>query len=109
MQKSRQKAGKRQAFTREYKLEAVRLSREGTKSVATVADELGIASNQLHKWRRDFEREGLAAFPGNGKLNSHDEELHVLRRELKRVTEERDFLKKTAVSSTCQRNEPNSC
>jgi len=44
----------------------------------------------------DFEREGLAAFPGNGKINSHDEELHVLRRELKRVTEERDFLKKTA-------------
>lgn len=100
MQKSRRKSSKRQAFTREYKLEAVRLSSEGTKSVATVADELGIHTNQLHRWRRDFERGGLAAFPGNGKINSHDEEVHALRRDLKRVTEERDFLKKTVVFFT---------
>ncbi len=100
MQKSRRKSSKRQTFTREYKLEAVRLSNEGTKSVATVADELGIQANQLHRWRRDFEHGGLAAFPGNGKINSHDEELHALRRDLKRVTEERDFLKKTVVFFT---------
>ncbi len=100
VQKSRRKSSTRQTFTREYKLEAVRLSNEGTKSVATVADELGIQANQLHKWRRDFERGGLAAFPGNGKINSRDEELHALRRDLKRVTEERDFLKKTVVFFT---------
>lgn len=96
MQKSRRKSGKRQKFTREYKLEAVRLSREGAKSVARIASELGIRAEQLYKWRRDFERDGLVAFPGNGKINSHDEELHSLRRDLKRVTEERDFLKKAA-------------
>jgi transposase len=90
----RAKPGKRQKFTREYKLEAVRLSAEGTKSVATVAAELGIDPHQLYRWRRAFERGGVAAFPGNGKINSQDEELHQLRRKLKQVTEERDFLKK---------------
>lgn len=94
MPRQRAKPIKRQRFTREYKLEAVRLSAEGTKSVATVAAELGIDAHQLYRWRRAFEQGGVAAFPGNGKTNSQDEELHQLRRKLKQVTEERDFLKK---------------
>ena len=84
----------RHQFTREYKIEAVRLSADGTKSVAIVAKELGIRPDQLYRWRRQFERDGSAAFPGNGTIGSHDEEIHRLRREIKRVTEERDFLKK---------------
>jgi transposase len=87
----------RQKFTREYKLEAVRLSSEGTRSVAQVAEDLGIRADQLYKWRREFDSAGHAAFPGNGKISSQDEELHQLRRELRRVTEERDFLKKATV------------
>jgi len=85
---------KRQKFTREYKIEAVRLSHEGTKSVAQAAKDLGIAVEQIYRWRREFAADAHAAFPGNGKIHSHDEEMHRLRRELKRVTEERDFLKK---------------
>jgi transposase-like protein len=60
------KPTKRQKFTREYKLEAVRLSSEGTKSVATVAAEFGIDPHQLYRWRRAFERDGMAAFSANG-------------------------------------------
>ncbi len=89
----RVKKPKRQQFSPEYKLEAVRLSSEGTRTVAAVAADLGIAANQLHRWRRQHAENGVDAFPGNGKINSHDEELHRLRNELKRVTEERDFLK----------------
>jgi transposase len=88
---------KRQQFTPEYKLEAVRLSEEGTKSIAAVAADLGIPANQLHRWRRQHADRGVAAFPGSGKINSHDEELHRLRRDLRQVTEERDFLKKATV------------
>ena len=88
---------KRQRFTPEYKLEAVRLSAEGTKSIAAVAADLGITANQLHRWRRQHADRGLAAFPGNGNINSLDEELHRLRRDLRQVTEERDFLKKATV------------
>jgi transposase len=87
----------RQKFTREYKLEAVRLCSEGARSVAQVAEDLGIRADQLYKWRREFDSAGNAAFPGNGKISSQDEELHRLRRELRRVTEERDFLKKATV------------
>ncbi len=92
----RVKKPKRQQFSPEYKLEAVRLSSEGTRTVAAVAADLGIAANQLHRWRRQHADNVVDAFPGNGKINSRDEELHRLRNELKRVTEERDFLKKTA-------------
>jgi transposase-like protein len=88
------KRRKRQTFTREYKLEAVRLSHEGKKPVAEVAADLGISRDQLYQWRRDFAKSGATAFPGNGKINSADEELHRLRRDLKRTTDERDFLKK---------------
>ncbi len=84
---------KRQKFTPEFKLEAVRLSSEGTRTIAAVAADLGIPANQLHRWRRQHAERGLSAFPGNGKISSHDEELHRLRRELRQVTEERDFLK----------------
>jgi transposase len=92
--KATKTTGKRQRFTPEYKLEAVRLSNEGTRTIAAVAADLGIPANQLHRWRRQHAERGLAAFPGNGTVNSHDEELHRLRRELRQVTEERDFLKK---------------
>jgi transposase len=85
---------KRQQYPPEFKLEAVRLSNEGTRTVAAVAADLGIAANQLHRWRRQHGQNGVHAFPGNGKVSSHDEELHQLRQELRRVTEERDFLKK---------------
>ena len=48
----------------------------------------------LHSWVRQFKAEAAEAFRGNGKLTSQDEELRRLRRELDRVTEERDVLKK---------------
>jgi transposase-like protein len=86
---------KRQKHTREYKIEAVRLSRDGTRSVAETAVALGISADQLYRWRREFDDDGVAAFAGNGVVKAHDEELHRLRRENKRLTEERDFLKKT--------------
>lgn len=43
---------KRQSFTREFKLEAVRLLERGNKSAADLARELGIKRNQLYKWQR---------------------------------------------------------
>jgi transposase len=48
----------------------------------------------LYSWIREHKNQEKA-FPGKGVV-SRDEELHKLRQELKRVTEERDFLKKTA-------------
>ncbi len=67
-------ASKRQRFTPEFKLEAVRLSSEGTRTIAAVAADLGIPANQLHRWRRQHAERDLGAFPGNGKISSHYEE-----------------------------------
>jgi len=87
---------KRQQHSRQYKIEAVRLVINSGKSVATIAGELGIRADQLYRWKREFSQSAGEAFRGNGVMRSEDDEIARLRRELKRVTDERDFLKKTA-------------
>jgi transposase len=84
----------RRKYTKEFKMEAVRLAEEGDVSVEEVARELGIHPNTLYKWRRQYLADGEEAFPGHGKLKASDDEVRQLRRELARVREERDILKK---------------
>ena len=87
-------------FTQEFKLEAVRLAEGGDRSLNELARELGIRPNVLRQWRRQAEaRAGRPAgeiFPGHGRLPSRDEEIRQLKREVARLTEERDILKKAA-------------
>jgi transposase len=61
---------KRQTFTKEFKLEAVRLLKAGRKSGADLARELGIKRNQLYKWKEEIDAHGDAAFPGKGRRGS---------------------------------------
>ena len=87
---------KRRQFTREFKLEAVRLVKQG-QSVSSVATALGIRPAMVRNWKRQVEGGGeQEIFRGHGRVTSQEEELRRLRRELARVTEERDFLKKAA-------------
>lgn len=90
----------RRQFTREFKLEAVRLAKESGKPQAQVARELGIRPDMLRAWKRQAEgRAGVTGedvFPGTGKQPSQDAELQRLRRENERLRQERDFLKKAA-------------
>ena len=58
---------RRKVFTREFKLEAVRLLEEGKKNPADLARELGIRRNQLYKWKEKTDQGGGAAFPGSGR------------------------------------------
>jgi transposase-like protein len=93
-------AEKRRQFTREFKLEAVRLLSSDNRGVGDLARDLGVREDTLRSWKKQAEgRAGLKrddVFPGNGKLTSKDEELRALRRELEEVRQERDFLKKAA-------------
>lgn len=93
-------AAKRRQFTREFKLEAVRLITEEGRGVSQVARELGIRPDMLRAWRRQAEgRAGLAPTdqsPGKGTLTSQEEEIRRLRRELEITRQERDLLKKAA-------------
>ena len=91
---------KRRVFTREFKVEAVRLITEGNQSVTEVSDSLGIRADMLRAWRRQIEERPRAAtkdiFPGHGKVSSQEEELNRVRRENEVLRQERDFLKKAA-------------
>jgi transposase len=92
--------GTRQRFSKEFKLGALSLIKQGDKPAAQIAMELGIRRNQLYKWAEALDNKGgnaQAAFNGPGrKPLSQQSEVQRLRRELARVTEERDILKKAA-------------
>jgi transposase len=82
-------------YSREFKLEAVRLSEHTDKSVAQIARELGVRERVLYRWRRELREEPEQAFPGKGHQSELEEEIRRLRRELERVQQEREILKKT--------------
>jgi transposase len=82
---------KRREYSLEFKREAVRLLKEGDLSQAQVARDLGISATLLGRWRKLVESEEAG---GEGRADS--EELRRLRREVKRLREERDILKKAA-------------
>lgn len=87
----------RQRFSREFKLEAVRLLEQGGKPATQLAMELGIPRNRLYKWQKELSAKGEAAFQGSGrKPLGQQSEIERLKAELKKVTEERDILKKAA-------------
>jgi transposase len=89
-------AGKRRQFTREFKLEALRLVLEEGRPVTEVARELGIGRESLYRWKQEFLSDPKQSFPGGGKLKDRDLEVEALRRELARVKSENAFLKKVS-------------
>lgn len=89
--------GTRVRHSREFKLEAVRLLELGQRPASELALELGVRRNQLYKWKDQLGSKGDKAFRGAGRKPASDEsEVEQLKRELKKVTEERDILKKAA-------------
>ena len=89
--------GQRQRFSREFKLEAVKLLQRGEKPATQIALELGIRRNMLFKWREQLRTRGEQAFSGAGRPRKGEQSaLARLKAQLKRVTEERDILKKAA-------------
>ena len=91
--------GSRRRFSREFKVEAVRQVLESGRPLAQVARELDISASVLRRWKQQVGADPSEAFPGNGRMKAEDEELRRLRREVVRLRQERDFLKKTAVDS----------
>src|SRR3989442_11538934 len=84
---------KRRAFTKEFKAEAVRLVRESSKSVPTVARELDLTETALRSWVRQAEIDAGRGTPG-ALTTAEREELGQLRRENRTLRMERDILKK---------------
>jgi transposase len=87
-------ARKRRRFTAEYKAEAVERLEESGRSVQQVAAELGVHANQPRGWRNEQRAAGPAAALARQKAEAA--ELVRLRREVKRLEQENEILKKAA-------------
>ena len=84
----------RRKYTREFKLEAVRLLETSGRSASQIEREMGIGSGCLGRWKRQFAKEGEHAFPGHGRQTPEQEQLRQLERENKILRQQRDILRK---------------
>jgi transposase-like protein len=88
---------KRTTYSKEFKVEAVRLLERGDKKPADLARELGISRNKLYQWQEQLkDKSADEAFPGPGRRGPQSAELATLRHENARLKEELEFLKKAA-------------
>lgn len=87
----------KKTYTKEFKVGAARMVLDEGMKASKVAMDLGVSSSSMVKWIRDYKKHGSGAFPGKGLLAPADDELRRLQRELRRVTMERDLLKKTII------------
>lgn len=70
----------RRKFSREFKLEAVRLVRERGVSVAQAARDLDVHEEVLREWVREHEADSRSAFPGNGQMKPEHRSESAIRR-----------------------------
>ena len=89
---------KRKTFTKEFKLEAVKLLESGEQTGDEIANALGIRRNQLYKWREELLKKGEDAFQGPGRPATEEgDTVARLKRENAKLKEELEILKKAAV------------
>ena len=93
------KMGRKSEYSREEKIAAVKLVTEGGRDVPSVANEYGIHENTLWKWKRQYTINPEAAFHGEPVLTAQEaqeQELQQLRRRIRELEQENDFLKKVS-------------
>jgi transposase-like protein len=86
----------RRQFTREFKLEAVRLIKERGVSYAQASADLGVHATQLRNWVKQLADDPQHAFPGQGQMKPEQLEIAQLKREVAKLKAEWDILKKAA-------------
>jgi transposase len=97
----------RRKFSREFKLEAVRLVKDRGVAVAQAARDLDLDlhENVLRKWVREFAADRQHAFPGHGLMKPDQQEIDRLRKEVAKLKTERDILKRPQPTSRGMRYE----
>lgn len=93
----------RRKFTKDFKLEAVKMVVEGGLSKAEVGRRLGVNQTLIGNWVRAAKADGVVAFPGQGKLKPEDEKVRQLEKENRELRQENEFLKKTAAFFASQK------
>src|SRR6056297_4208754 len=84
----------RRKFSREFKIEAVKLVTERGVAVAQACRDLDLAESVLRRWMREAAATPTTAFPGNGQQRAELTEIAALKKEVARLRKERDILKK---------------
>ena len=85
-------------YTKEFKLEAIRLMADSGGPSSEIAMQLGIKRNQLYKWKEQMTKKGDVPSVKKGRPRKEDQsELAKVKQELKRVREENEILKKAAI------------
>jgi len=87
----------RKTYTKEFKLETVRLYENSDKSAAQIEQDLELPTGIIHKWRSRLKGCGSQAFVGKGHQGELEAEVKRLRRELEVARQERDILKAAVV------------
>lgn len=95
----------RRLFTAEQKAEAVTIVNQSGKPISQVAKEMGLTESALRKWVKQAQVDSQAD-PAGQLTSSERKELNELRRDLKRVRMERDFLKKVATFFAKESSDP---
>ena len=85
---------KKRKFSKEFKLEAVRLSNETEKTLTELSEELGVSQANLSRWREELSTDPEHSFPGKGRQKPADAELKRLKKENADLKQEAEILKK---------------
>lgn len=88
------------SYTREFKVEAVRLSYQTDKSMDELAADLSISRSSLNRWRREYGADPEEAFPGKGQQKERDAEMAQLKKKLRDAELENEILKKAVAIFT---------
>ena len=86
----------RKQYSKEFKVDAVKLVTEHGYRASEAARNLGINATMLRRWVQEYEADQSQSFRGNGRLTPEQEELRQLRNENRQLKLEREILKKAA-------------
>ena len=95
----------RRKYSKEFKLEAVKLVKERGVGLKQVARDSHVGEGILRRWVKEFSADPGQAFPGPGQMKPEQAELERLRRENAKLKAERDLLKKAAAGLRKSRRE----
>lgn len=83
-------------YPREFKLEVIRRLESGEKTLAELCRELGLSQQYVSRWKKTFSSKGDEAFAGGRKAKVDSPQISELRKEVERLKEENEILKKAA-------------
>ena len=87
-------AKKRKKYSKQFKLDTVKLVIEENHSASDVGKNLGVGNGTVQRWVREYNDQKADAFTGNGRMSPEQEKIKKLEAEVKRLKMEREILKK---------------